>query len=277
MAAFECVNHPGADARWMCVGCESVFCGECVGRRRFGAASVDTCKACGELCQPMKAGRANDREALTETFLGAFAYPLRDAGPLMIAAGTLFSCGTLLFLRGLGGLLFVWCLFLGYGMQVLRETADGRENAPNWPDVNSAGQLFKPMLLAIATAFVSYAPAFWAFRSGHPWLGGALVLAGVAYAPMAWIAASISGNLLAITPVTVLPLLAKVRPSYFGACALLLGIYAVFDVATKAVVGALPTLVGYAFMNAAFLYLMMVEMRVLGLVWRSHADELGQG
>ena len=277
MAAFECVDHPGTNAAWMCGGCERVFCAECVAKRKFGNAWVDTCKACGELCRPMKAGTAGDEPALRETFASAFGYPLRASGPLMIGAGTLFACVTLLMFRGAGGFVFAWSVFLGYGMTILRETADGGENAPNWPAVESVGQLFKPMLLAVATAALSFYPAWWAFGSGRPGLGVALALAGVAYAPMAWIAASISGNLLAITPLTVVPLLFKVRPSYFAACALLLLVFVVGNVVQRVLLGGMPLFVMYAASTAATLYLMMVEMRVLGLVWRQNADELGLG
>lgn len=274
MSSFECANHPGADAAFLCVGCEGLFCGDCVVPKKFGRESVDTCKGCGELCRPVQGAITVQERGVGEALGSAFAYPLREAGPLIILGGTLFATAIELFASGLGTLI-AWGIFLGYGMTIIQSTASGQEDAPNWPDHSGPSDIVGPMILACATAAISFYPAGWAFTSGRIGLGWALLAAGTLYAPMAWIAASISRNFLAITPITVLPLLFKVNASYWLACGVLLGVSAVGLLGMAGLGLALPAFLRGALTNAAAFYLLMVEMRILGLVWRGNADELG--
>lgn len=274
--AFECGNHPGADACWMCVGCEGVFCGDCVVERSFGRTRVQTCKGCGELCNPVAAGITVEEVHLGASFGGAFAYPFRGDGGLVLLGGTLFATLLEAFASGLGSLI-AWGLLLGYGMTVIRTTADGRDTPPQWQDVGSVGELFKPMLLAVATALISFGPAQWAAANEEGTLAVTLLVAGAAYAPMAWIAASVSGNLLAITPLTVLPLLLRVNASYWAACVLLVPLVVLGRLGTDALGGMMPGLLGLAITTSMAFYLLLVEMRILGLVWAHNGDELGFG
>lgn len=269
--AFECKNHAGADAAWMCVGCEGVFCGDCIELKKFGRTTVEACKDCGELCNAVQRGIAVQEVGLADEFGDAFSYPLREAGPMILLGGTLVAAAMDFF----GVALFGWGIFLGYGMLIIKSTAEGRDKAPQWPDVSTLGDIAKPVVLACATALLSFYPASWAFEQGNQGLGVGLALAGAVYAPMAWIAASISGNFLAITPITVLPLLLKVNYSYWVACGVLMGVGLVGVLGTSALAALPLPFVGGAVVTAAAFYLLMVEMRILGLVWYHNRDELG--
>ena len=272
--AFECANHPGADAAWMCAGCDRVFCGDCITQKKFGRTLVETCKGCGELCSPVQGGITVEEVSLSESFGSAFAYPLRGSGPFILAGGTLFA--TVLEYLGAGfGSLIGWGVLLGYGMSVIRATADGRGSAPDWPDVSTLPELLRPMALAMATALVSFYPASWAADQGHQALSVGLLVAGALYAPMAWIAASVSGNFLAITPITVLPLLFRVNAGYWAACAVLLPLVAIGQLGMGALGGVLPGFLGLTITTGIAFFLLMVEMRILGLVWYRSRDELG--
>jgi len=272
--AFCCANHPGADAAWMCVGCEGVFCPDCIVTKTFGRTKVETCKACGELCKPVMGGIAVAEVGLADEFGSAFGYPLRESGPLILLGGTFVASLFQFFASGFGALMG-FGMFLAYGMVIIQTTAEGGNKAPQWPDVGTVGEIARPVLLASATAFVSFAPSGWAAAEGHGGLAVALLLAGALYAPMAWIAASVSGNFLAITPITVLPLLFKVNASYWIACGVLLPIAVLGQLGMGALDAVMHPLLSGPIVTAVFFYLVMVEMRILGLVWYHNRDELG--
>ncbi|MEM7412908.1 MAG: B-box zinc finger protein [Myxococcota bacterium] len=272
--AFECANHPGADAVWMCVGCESVLCPDCVVIKTYGRTQVDSCKSCGELCTAVVAGVEVSEDELSGAFVDAWVYPLRDSGPLILLGGTAVASLFQFFAAGLGSLLG-FGLFLAYGMAVIRSTADGRSTAPQWPDTSTIFEIAWPVVLASATTFLSFGPAAWAAGQGRGALAAGLLVAGALYAPMAWIAASVSGNFLAITPLTVVPLLFKINATYWIACAVLLPMAVLGQLGMGVLDAMVPSLVGVPLLQATFFYLLMVEMRILGIVWYRNKDELG--
>ena len=123
---------------------------------------------------------------------------------------------------------------------------------------------------------LAFGPAVWLAmnEAATPLVWGAAI-AGAAYAPMAWIAASIAGRALAITPITVLPLLPRANASYWIGCAALLGVWLVGNLAQSVLLDLTGPVLGGVLAAASTFYLVLVEMRILGLVLRRHREDFG--
>jgi hypothetical protein len=217
------------------------------------------------------AGVTVDEAAERPPLSSAIAWPFRGSGPLVLLGGTLMFS-----FIGLFSPAIVWCLMLGYGMTIIQQTATGRQDAPDWPEVESWGDIARPAILGLAVAAMSFGPAAWFSYGGASAMTVTLAVGvGTLYAPMAWMAASVSQRFLAITPLTVIPLLTRTNASYWMGCGLLF--VALFI--GSAVAGFLsentPIIVDTLVGTAAALYFVMVEMRILGLVWFRHREDFG--
>ncbi len=268
---FACANHPDGDAAWRCNGCEQYWCGECIVRKRFGRSDAEFCTECGDLAMPVAARITVEDDEAGPTLGSAIGWPLEGSGPLILLGGTLVLCFANLFSPVVG-----WGIMLGYGMAVIQQSGRGTDSAPEWPDMETWGQILGPAVLALATALLAFGPAVWlAMHEAAPVLVWAAGIAGAAYAPMAWIAASIAGRALAITPITVLPLLSRANASYWVGCAALLGVWVVGNLAQSVLLGLTGPWLGALLGTATTFYLVMVEMRILGLVLRRHREDFG--
>jgi hypothetical protein len=128
----------------------------------------------------------------------------------------------------------------------------------------------------LATAALSFGPALWlSFEGGNPAAVALAASAGALYAPMAWLAASVSQRFLAITPLTVLPLLTRANRSYWLGCGLLSLALALGSVVGEVLRETLPMLVSTLLGTAAAFYFLMIEMRILGLIWCHHHEDFG--
>ena len=137
---------------------------------------------------------------------GALAYPLRGHGKYVILASAVlfWLLGVVDFLAGalswsylgIGTILagVIACLVLlvlaAYALEVIGRSADGQEEAPDWPEITDwYANLLRPGLLILAAATVSFLPtvvyiawsaAHWS-RAPSLW---ALLLLGMLYFPM---------------------------------------------------------------------------------------------
>jgi hypothetical protein len=137
-----------------------------------------------------------------------------------------------------------------------------------------------PFLLFAGTAVVSFAPAIVAhviLRGTEmllPFLIVALVF-GAIYFPMALLAVAVSDNFLALSPHIVVPSMFRVFVPYLVVCSMLgvlVGIRFGLEVALDFVpIPLLPSII----LGFVSLYLLTVEMRVLGLLFNSYRTRLG--
>ena len=270
-AVFECANHPGGDAAWLCNGCEQYFCDACVSTRRFGRTDVDVCKGCGDMVTAVVAGVTMQDAGEHPALSSSFAWPLQGSGPMILFTGTV-----VLGILGMFSGLIAWGLMLGYGMSVIQQTAKGRQDAPEWPDVDGWSDILMPAVLGLATAALSFGPAVWLAANGASTFAiVAAVGLGALYAPMAWMAASVSQRFLAITPLTILPLLTRANGSYWLGCGFLFLAFGLGLVADAILQAIAPAIVVVFAGTAAALFTTMVEMRILGLIWCHHREDFG--
>jgi hypothetical protein len=175
MPSQNCVAHPEVAATFHCDGCGRLLCSACVeqGHRLL------FCRHCRERALPLDASlpatvpelkRAAVR-ARTTTWQEALRYPLRGQGSmvfwaylgLMIAfvllsmfplAGLLIFCFRLAILLLMPGLLYA----------IVRRTAEGDDELPDWPDVGDVGERLYEVFTFVGTIAVALVPAALALR-----------------------------------------------------------------------------------------------------------------
>jgi hypothetical protein len=111
------------------------------------------------------------------------------------------------------------------------------------------------------------------------WLGWATMAAmlfGCVYFPMAFTAVAMSDSMLAISPLVVVPSIMKVLGQYVLTVVvlalILLARWLLFHLLEKILpVPLLPTIIT----SLIGLYLLVVEVRILGLMYRNNKDRLG--
>ncbi|HEV2207481.1 MAG TPA: FHA domain-containing protein [Verrucomicrobiae bacterium] len=234
---------------------------------------------------------------------GAFLYPLKKDGALVLLTGTIFlsmiKAGAF-FARfgavkgiGLGSAICMAFLLLmtGFGAgyltsylrRVVTGTAMGEQMAPDWPDLSDfAADILAPLFQLAATMLVSLVPAIvvaMGVQGAGRWGPAAILVAcgaGVIYFPMAFLAAAMFDSVAALNPLLVVPSIAKIPGQYLLTVAVFGAVLAAKwlgddflpqAISVPVVPSVISTFVG--------LYLLMVEARVLGLLYRVNKEELG--
>ena len=234
---------------------------------------------------------------------GAFLYPLAKDGAVLLVTGTIFlsiiEAGKY-FARyaavkgmGLGSLISLAFLLLltvvgiGYLTNYLRRvvtgTAMGEEAAPDWPDLTDfTADILSPLFQLAATMLASLVPAILvgAFVQGTEKWGEVAVwvacgLGGI-YFPMAFLAVAMFDSVAAVNPLLVVPSITKVPGSYSLTVALLAGVLAAKWSGDYFLPGVIPIpIVPSVISTFSGLYLLMVEARVLGLLYLVNKERLG--
>jgi len=203
MSPPVCVQHPGVTAAFRCDGCHKLLCHDCI---KQGHALL-FCGLCGERALPLEAGQAatvrevNRRQAISKpySFQQALFYPFRGVGLYMFIAALVslavvglllehgFGCWPLVLALGL------WSLMIGLQFKIVRTTAEGDNELPDWPEYMDWGERFWDMLTYVVIAILQFSPAvaftllnmgsvlstepnlfFWAGFAVMAWLGAAL-------------------------------------------------------------------------------------------------------
>ncbi|HYU32202.1 MAG TPA: B-box zinc finger protein [Thermoanaerobaculia bacterium] len=198
-----CVQHPNVAAMFRCDGCGKVLCGECI---RKGHALL-FCTLCGERALPLAEGQpatvqqVRRHEAVTKpySFTDALAYPFRGSGLLMfiVAVASMMLIQVMLtFGIGLWRYFFAagfWSLMIGLQFSIVRTTAEGQDELPEWPDYSDFGERLADILTYVGIALLQFGPAglylflrwktlvagepgvfFWVVFALLAWLGAAL-------------------------------------------------------------------------------------------------------
>ncbi|HBL28273.1 MAG TPA: hypothetical protein DD490_15670 [Acidobacteria bacterium] len=198
-----CIQHPEVAARFRCDGCGKPLCGDCI---KTGHVLL-FCSLCGERAlpldegQPANAQQVRRRDAVTKpySFAEAMAYPFRGSGLLMfiVAVVCMMLVQVLLtFGFGLWRYIFAagfWSLMIGLQFSIVRTTAEGENELPEWPDYSDFGERLADVLTYLGIACLQFGPAalyvllrmetvvtgepgvvFWAVFALLAWLGAAL-------------------------------------------------------------------------------------------------------
>lgn len=201
--AQACAQHPGVDATFRCDGCGKLLCNDCI---KKGHALL-FCSLCGERALPLGEGQPATvkevarRQAISKpySFQQALTYPFRGVGLYMFLA-TLASLAFVSFLLQYSGGCYsmilaagLWSLMVGLQFKIVRSTAEGDDDLPDWPEYMDWGERIGDIVVYLAIAFLQFSPVviftllnmgkvltpepslvFWAGFALLAWLGTAL-------------------------------------------------------------------------------------------------------
>lgn len=170
--AVVCAQHPGVPALYECDGCKRNLCSDCIS----SGHALLFCKVCGERALPLEGAPARAGGSTQEVkrlaalrrpySLGqAFAYPFRGLGIFLFVAALACKGGLEILVRyGTGCYRFVlalgfWSLMIGLQFKIVRSTANGENELPDWPDYFSWGERFHDILVYLILMLWQFGPA----------------------------------------------------------------------------------------------------------------------
>jgi hypothetical protein len=302
VAQLHCKIHPRHFARYFCPQCQSPFCDLCINSRNIQGQIRHICRLCAVECTPVELPVTE--EPTEKTFLrqipGAFAFPVRGDGlySLVLGALMLVVINGILYLSLRTGVISFTLLLLkifgvgfvvAYMKQILAATAIGEDRLPDWPEFTEfSSDILSPFLQMVGTFLFCFAPALILkiylstqdhALSADPVYRGlvlALIVLGCFYLPMAFTAVAMFDSVAAVNPLLILPSIKRVFWAYLLTVAVLLAIL-ILNFLLNAFFLAyvnLPILPD-VITELTGLYLLVVEVRLLGLLYRCKKTELG--
>lgn len=277
-----CKTHKRTAARYRCPQCHQAFCDLCVNTRQVAGATHKFCRACGSPCEPLHVEVALPAPpaGFFQLLPGAFSYPLKGNGLVLIIGGGVFFL--LLGLLPIIGLLITGYLF-SYAKRIVVSTTEGDDEPPDWPDFTNWGDdILMPYFHLAALVLLSFGPAILlgiflpehqTFRAGWILLATAL---GAFLAPMGMLALSVFDSVGALNPVALVWSISRI-PGYYLAAAIAFELVIAVYMKSEDLIGGVLSSGFLAYIIAGFLnlYLMAVAMRILGLLYRAKKAELG--
>ncbi len=307
----NCKFHPRTPGRLLCNKCHHFFCELCVASRQVGGVQHKFCRHCGTECVPVEVQLA--RPAAEKTFFarlpGAFHYPFKGSGILVLVAGTIlfaalhwlappthFGFIPRFFGWGLVFQVFATGYLFAFMQSIIHAAAIGEEEMPALPSASSfLEDILVPCLQLLGLTAVCFGPAlgiaWYSISNEESSLGPALIAAfalGCLYFPMAFLSVAMLDSVLAANPLQVIPSIIKVPLEYLVATLLLafvLGLRPLGDellprifpkgLTTHSMAELFAYLGAQAFWALFSLYLLTVGMRILGLLYLTKKEKLG--
>lgn len=288
LPAGQCRYHPKSPARYFCPQCAKAYCGLCVGRRAAPGQPVVTCRQCGSACTEVAGAAVEEVEppSFRELAVGAFQYPLRGGGWVLLAAGTVFYAllGLLQIAPFVGLLVVIFGAgyLAAYLQKIVAASAMGEDHLPPWPDFqNLQEDILAPLFQLAGVILFCLAPAIAAglFLPETP--AGRIVtvaawVLGVAYLPMALLAVCMADHLGALNPALVIPAVIRLRGQYWLVCTLLVAAVVTSQLLQVVLEKMLPIpLVPSLVSGFVSLYFLVVQMRLLGSMHWCNRQRLG--
>ncbi len=234
---------------------------------------------------------AKKQKSFYKNIPGAFRYPFKRNGLILLASGTIFFgllnfaysfLGGFVSLIGIGIGIFITGYLFSFMQDIISSSAMGEEEMTSWPDyLNFYDSGLQPWLELAGTLVVTLGPGFACARFApdeYEWCSITLLILGCLYLPMGLLAITMYGSLVALNPLTVIISIFRVPREYLVLC-LLLGLLFCVSFSLKIVfaryveIAIIPSIVEQ-FLS---LYFLTVEMRLLGLLYYAKRDRLGWG
>ncbi|QJE97181.1 hypothetical protein [Luteolibacter luteus] len=163
--------------------------------------------------------------------------------------------------------------------EIIETTATGSNEAPMFPNVSNVWEdLVWPMLKSVIVFFASFAPVLiytYGVDEAHQQKGlvFALLGFGAIYFPMAMMAVVVLGYLGAISPHIVFPAIIRAGGLYWLAV-FLFALLFMFEMFLGGLVAGIP-IAGTLIMAAVGIIVMMLNGRILGIIYRERREEMG--
>ena len=232
---------------------------------------------------------------------GAFAYPFKKSGLLLLVLGAILfvlldflaSAASPSFsgrIRVTRFSLLITVISVGYLYAIMQKiivhSAQGEDELPDFPGLTEWwSDILQPFFFLLGVFLVSFLPGLALLLvSGDnatlKILSIAVLCFGAFYFPMALLAVAVSDNFVALSPHIVVPSMFRVFRPYTVAFLLLAALFALrmaggwaaHLIPLEAFFGKLLVTLIMGFVS---LYLLTVNMRVLGLLFRSYRARLG--
>lgn len=279
-----CADHPEVTAAWGCSGCGRGWCPECVRSHVVNRVTIWNCPLCGGDCEPTGVGPIATAASgsFASQLAGAFAYPVKGRGLWMLLLGPLLFTGVFFVLRysifgGIFGLVVavgVAGYLCAYLVKIVRCSASGDAEPPDWPELG-AEEILRPLGLLLLAVLLYGLPAIIAeFSDASEWTVIALRLAGACFLPMAVAIVAIVNSFAALNPVLAVRSILRVPLEYLAVLVTLAVVVVVREVVEYSLEGRL-VLVGELLQNVVGFYFLMVQMRVLGVMYKANEEKLG--
>lgn len=164
MADARCAAHQDRPAVFRCEACHRLLCDDCV---REGHRLI-FCGHCGERALAIAAGQSSNvqerrRAAKVErpySFGEALAYPFRGSGRLMIPAFVLLmTLAAVVPMLGPAAALFARLLLPGLLFEIVRATAEGGVELPEWPDYSEPFERFREVIWLLLVGAMALLPS----------------------------------------------------------------------------------------------------------------------
>jgi hypothetical protein len=292
-----CKFHPKSPARYLCNKCNRTFCELCIISRTVHGEVQKTCRSCGVPVVPLhveRAGPAGEKGFFGQ-LPGAFIYPFRGSGLLVLIVATLLFSALAIMSAGWMSILMK-IVALGYlfsFMQaIIHSTAAEDSTMPELPGMDG---VFGAFLSLAGTVLMSFGIAiglgvarFWFDVEAIPTAAIiAAVIFGCLYFPMAFLATAMKDTALAANPLIVLPGIMKVPLEYIVTVILMSSIFGVQQLGDLIAGGASHVSLTTRSMSVLFIsfgvraiwsflsvYFLTVNMRILGLLYVTKKDKL---
>lgn len=215
----------------------------------------------------------------------AFLYPFRGHGKFLLLIGGLcywFSG----FMAALPLLGLVWAVIVGgyvcaVMIDIIGSSAKGDQELLDWPDFRGFwSDILHPLFLVVATAALCFLPAIvlaladifsdWDGKTAT-WIA---LAAGMLYLPMGLLAVALCDSVAALNPFLVVTSILKVPVEYLTACVALGLIFALRYSMGAYLTESLP-IFGSLVDTFVWLYFLVVEMRIIGLIYYAKEERLG--
>ena len=307
----QCKHHPKTPARFFCPQCHQFFCELCVALRTVGGVRHKVCRHCGAECRPVQVRlEPVAKKGFLERVPGAFAYPVRGVGVLIVIVGIvlvamcrwgqaciafrtvrLMAFGLILEILA-GGYLFT------YFQSIIHSTTAEERELPDLPGI-VAGSFFEdvfiPFFRLLGLVLFCFGPAgalaIWFAVSPQVSVGVAALAAllfGCLYLPMAFLAVAVLDSFPAANPLVVVPSILKVPLQYLLAV-FILSLAFICRWAGNALIeklfpegstihsmaGLFAMLASMSFVSFATLYFLILGVHLLGLVFVTQKEKLG--
>ena len=298
-AAGFCKSHPRSMARFACPKCGYHFCELCVSTRQSGGRARKFCRACGVECAPLGARPAGGRSSgagLCRPARRRLLVSVQRRRVILLGAGTVFYAilNAASFFAMFAG--SFWHGGDSYADGLRRRLSDLPICGASSPARQSARRKCRTGRMSPSSSMTSWRrfssswePWLRAFcrplavslfvAHDNPWAGPALVAAilfGCVCFPMAFLAVSMFDSVAAVNPLLVIPSILRIPLQYLLTVLLLGGVLALRWAGEAFLENLLPIpILAGIVLGFAGLYLLTVEMRILGLLYLANKDRLG--
>jgi hypothetical protein len=293
----NCKFHPKTPARYHCGKCHLFYCDLCITVRTIGEEQRKFCRKCGtELMNVQVAGREAPK-SFFKRVPGVFAYPFKGSGLFVLIVCTIVISALEFVSRGLFAIFTKMACYgymFAFMQNIIHSTASEDEEMPSWPSMDDLGGGFTKFAACVVISFgvplglIVY--AFFQEEEATPSLSLLIPLMGLGclYFPMALLAVAMKDTPLAANPLVVLPAILKAPLEYLIAVILMgivvgmrLGGQFVLEMIfgqslTTHSMGELFGMFGArSLWQFVAVYLLAVNMRILGLLYVAKKDRLG--